>query len=252
MTKHVMLNNVAHKDLRVITRHSPEFGDNVGTVLTFPTEFADVQREYPIFFRKDPQTDEYQSIALLGFAKDENLYLENGRWNATYIPGIIARGPFLIGFQEQLVEGDVRQEPVIHIDLDNPRISKVEGESIFMPHGGNSPYLDHIAAILRGLRLGLEVSKAMFAAFSRLDLIEPVKLEIKLTSEDAYSLIGLHTINQQKLASLDGRALEDLNKAGFLQGAFLVAASMNNVKRLMHIKQRLLASGKAAAAQSGG
>ena len=252
MTKHVMLNNVAHKDLRVITRHSPEFGDNVGTVLTFPTEFADVQREYPIFFRKDPQTDEYQSIALLGFAKDENLYLENGRWNATYIPGIIARGPFLIGFQEQLVEGDVRQEPVIHIDLDNPRISKVEGESIFMPHGGNSPYLDHIAAILRGLRLGLEVSKAMFAAFSRLDLIEPVKLEIKLTSEDAYSLIGLHTINQQKLASLDGRALEDLNKAGFLQGAFLVAASMNNVKRLMHIKQRLLASGKTAAAQSGG
>ena len=41
MTNHVMLNNIAHKDLRVITRYSAEFGDNVGTVLTFPTEYGD-------------------------------------------------------------------------------------------------------------------------------------------------------------------------------------------------------------------
>ena len=59
MTNHVMLNNIQHKNLRVITRQGAEFGDNVGTVLTFPTEFADIQREYPIFFRKDPNTGEY-------------------------------------------------------------------------------------------------------------------------------------------------------------------------------------------------
>ena len=41
-----------------------------------PTEFADVQREYPIFFRKDPATGEFMSIALLGFSKDENLFLD--------------------------------------------------------------------------------------------------------------------------------------------------------------------------------
>jgi hypothetical protein len=243
-----MLNNVAHKDLRVITRFGAEFGDNVGTVLTVPTEYADVQREYPIFFRKDPATGEYQSIALLGFGKDENLYLENGRWSASYIPGMIAKGPFLIGFQEQDVSGETRKEPVIHVDLDHPRVSTTEGELVFLPQGGSTPYLDHVAAVLRGLRAGLEISKAMFAAFSALDLIEPVKLEIKLTSEDAYSLVGLHTINQQKLASLDGKSLEDLNKAGFLQGAFLVVASMNNVKRLMGIKQRRLAQAKGAAA----
>ena len=51
MTRHVMLNNIAHKDLRVITRYAAEFGDNVGTTMVVPTEFADVQREYPIFFR---------------------------------------------------------------------------------------------------------------------------------------------------------------------------------------------------------
>jgi hypothetical protein len=158
MTKHVMLNNVAHKDLRVTTRYSDEFGDNVGTVLTFPTEFGDVQREYPIFFRKDPKTDEFQAIALLGFAKDENLFLDENGWNAAYVPGILARGPFLIGMGSAAGDGDVHPEPTIHIDLDDPRVSQTEGESVFLPQGGNTRYLERIAAILNGLNQGISAS----------------------------------------------------------------------------------------------
>jgi hypothetical protein len=238
MAKHVMLNNIAHKDLRVITRFGAEFGDNTGTVLTFPTEYADMQREYPLFFRKDETSGEYQSVALLGFEKGENLFLEGSKWNASYVPGVIARGPFLIGFQEQQIDGELRNEPVIHVDLDHPRISHSEGEPVFAPQGGNSPYLDHIAMVLRGIRDGLEIGKAMLSEFAALDLIEPVKLEIKVTEQEMYSVVGLHTINQAKLAQLPGSALEQLNKAGYLQGAFLIIASLANVKRLIALKQR--------------
>jgi len=239
MPRHVMLNNITHKDLRVITRYSAAFCDNVGTVMTVPTEFADLQREYPIFFRKDANTGEFISVALLGFAKDENLFLdESGGWNAAYVPGVIARGPFLIGFQERQEGGDVQKEPVIHVDLDNPRVSSTEGEPVFLPQGGNSRYLDHIASILNGINLGLGVSKAMFAAFITADLIEPVKVEIKFNAEEQYNLLGLHTINQQKLASLDAETLHQLHRAGFLQGAFLVANSLTNVQRLIELKGR--------------
>jgi len=105
MTRHVMLNNIAHKDLRVVTRYAPEFGDNVGTMMVVPTEFADVQREYPIFFRKDPATGDFQAIAMLGFEKGENLFVAGGRWHAYYLPGMVARGPFLIGVQPRQGEG---------------------------------------------------------------------------------------------------------------------------------------------------
>lgn len=238
MPRHVMLNNVAHRNLRIINRFGPEFGDDVGMVLVFPTEYADVQREYPIFFRKDPANGEFQSIALLGFDKNENLFLDEGRWDANYIPGVVARGPFLIGFQEQETQGEVRVEPVIHIDLDSPRVSETEGEPVFLPQGGSSPYLDKVALVLRGIRDGLGASKAMFAAFAEHDLIEPVKLDIKPSSDESYSLVGLYTISEQKLAALDGSALEKLNRSGFLQGAYLVLASINNVRRLIALKQR--------------
>lgn len=238
MSRYVMLNNVAHKDLRVITRYGAEFGDNVGTVLTLPTEFAEIQKEYPIFFRRDRETGEYHAVALLGFEKNENLFLENNRWSATNLPAIIARGPFLIGFQERQIDGELRNEPVIHIDLDHPRVNQVEGELVFLPHGGNSPYLDHIAAVLRDIRDGLEIAKAMFAAFAAVDLIEPVKVEIKLNEQEAYGLTGLYTLNPEKLRALDASLLYNLNQAGFLQLAFLIIASQGNVRKLMAMKQR--------------
>ncbi len=239
MPRHVMLNNITHKDLRVITRYSAEFGDNVGTVMTVPTEFAELQREYPIFFRKDANTGEFMSVALLGFAKDENLFLDGrGGWNAAYVPGVIARGPFLIGFQERQEGAEVQKAPVIHVDLDNPRVSNAQGEPVFLPQGGNSRYLDHVASVLNGINLGLGVSKAMFAAFIAADLIEPVKVEIKFNSEEQYNLLGLHTINQQKLANLDAETLHKLHREGFLQAAFLVANSLTNVQRLIERKGR--------------
>lgn len=234
MARHALLNNVAHKDLRVITRAAPEFGDNVTSVLTFPTEYGDVQREYPIFFRKDAATGEFISVALLGFEKNENLFLDAQGWNATYIPGVVARGPFLIGFQEQK-DG---REPVIHIDLDDPRISTTEGEPIFLPQGGNSRYLERVITILDGLHRGMAVSKVMFAAFTSMELIEPVKIEIKFNDEEQFDLMGFYTISEEKLTALDGESLEKLNKAGFLQGAYLVLASLNNVKRLIDMKHR--------------
>ena len=154
------------------------------------------------------------------------------------MPGIIARGPFLIGFQERREGGDVQREAVIHVDLDDPRISSTEGEPVFLPQGGNSRYLDRVAGILNGIRTGIEVSKAMFAAFTAAELIEPVKIEVKFNSEEQYDLLGMYTINQKKLIELDAETLHKLNRSGFLQGAFLVTASLGNVQRLIDMKGR--------------
>src|SRR4030095_12157074 len=65
MTNRVFLNNVEHRDLRVVTRHSVDFGDGINQVLVFPTEFEELQREYPILFRRAADGD-FQAVALLG------------------------------------------------------------------------------------------------------------------------------------------------------------------------------------------
>jgi hypothetical protein len=231
MAKYEVLNNVMHRNLRVINRHGPEFGDAVGMVPTFPPEFAEVQREYPIFFRKDAATGEFSSIALLGFAKDENLFLDDGQWRARHVPDAIARGPFVIGVQNG--------NAVVQVDMSDRRVSAVEGEPLFEEQGGESAYLAHIAGRLERLRQGLEKGNAMLTQFDSLGLIEPVNMEIKLARNEQVNLLGLHTVSRDRLRRLEATALSELNRAGFLQAAVFVLASMTNLSQLAERRQRL-------------
>jgi hypothetical protein len=237
MTNHVLLDNITHKNLRVRLGHGANYGDNIGTVPTFPTEFGDVQREYPIFFRRDANGD-YYPVVLLGFDKDENLYLEGDRWVAEYLPGIVARGPFLIGFQERQEGAEVRREPVIHVDLDSPRISETEGEPVFLEQGGQSPYLQQVARVLNGLNDGFALCKSMFEAFAAAELIVPVNLEVKVTGLETMNLQGFYTIDREKLLGLDSAKLHQLHRTGYLQGAYLVLSSHQNLNKLIDRKVR--------------
>lgn len=245
MPRYELLNNVAHKDLRVRTHFGAEFGDNVGMVQAFPTEFAELQREYPIFLRKGP-SGSFHAIALLGFSEDENLFLQGDRWAANYLPGAVARGPFLIGYQEQVVDGVPRTEPVIHVDVDHPRLSTTSGQPLFMPHGGNSPYLDYIAKVLRGIDVGVKAGEEMFAALEVAGLIKPMDLEIQVTEEHTSTVTGLFGIDREALAALEGEAVQELHRKGWLEGAYLILASINNVGRLIGAKQHRLRLAEAA------
>lgn len=238
MTKAVLLNNIDHHDLKVITRHGPEFGDNINQVLVFPTEFEEVQREYAIFFTPG-ENGAYQSVALLGLDRDENLYLDEKGWNARYIPAVQRRGPFVIGVPRD----DSDTGPMIHVDLDHPRISREQGYPLFLPHGGNAPYLDHVAGVLRTIYSGIDLAAPMFAAFEAAGLIEPVSVEIQLSETESYSLPDYSTISAERLGALEGEALATLQAQGFLYAAFLVVASLGNVNGLIERKNALLAAG---------
>lgn len=242
MSNAVLLDNITHKDLKVSNRNGAEFGHGVNQVPVFPTEFEDVQREYPILLRKDQASGECQPLALLGFERGENLFLNGSDWSASYLPGFVARGPFMIGFQQQEESGELRRDAVIHVDMDDPRVGETEGEPVFLPHGGNSPYLQRIAAILNGIQQGAAVSRDMFAAFDSLGLIEPVNIEIEIHQGQRYDLKGHYAISEERLAELSGSDLEKLNRAGFLRGAFLLIASLNNMKKLIEMKRRRISA----------
>lgn len=237
MTNHVLLNNVSHQNLKVIPRFSAEFGDNVGSVLAFPTEFVELQKEYPILIRQTSETKKFQATALLGLNKEENLYLDptcGSGWAANYIPAVMAKGPFLIGMQSQ--EKNSSKTPAVHIDLDHAKVSEQDGYPIFLEHGGNSPYLERIANILKIIHRGMAIQNVMFNTFSELDLIEPVTIDIDLNNGEKRQLLGNYTINEDKLASLSGDKLEQLSKPGFLPLAYAVIASMTNIRKLIEIK----------------
>jgi hypothetical protein len=224
------LDNTAHADLRVIMQHSAELGSAVNQAPLVPAEFEEAQRHYPILFRRDEEA-KLQAIAILGFERDENLFLTDGRWDG-YIPAIMRRGPFFIG-------GSDGEDPVILVDMDHKRIRKggEEGAPLFLEHGGHAPALEFALAALRTIHLGGQQAQAMQEAFEDLGLVEEVKMNVRLSEDKAVNFEGLLAVTFEQIGRLEGDALERLNKAGLLPLAVFAASSLNNMQRLAARKQ---------------
>lgn len=237
MANHAMLNADDHRDLRVQTAHGAEYGDKVMCTLAIPSEFRNLQADYPIFFHRNEETGKYLPMAMFGFEKDENLYLENGVWNAIYIPLMIQRGPFLIGFQGQGPVAGESRKMVVSIDMDNPRVG-TEGEPLFQPFGGNSEYLDKVIEALKEIDQGQAAIAAFTSALLQHNLIEPFSLDITLENKNKHQLQGFFTIHEERLANLDAEVLADFSRRGILQAAYMMIASMANIGRLISLKNR--------------
>lgn len=236
MANYQLLNNIDHKDLRVIIDRSPEYGDDVWHAATFPSEFRNVQRHYPIFFVKNPDSGEFQAVAMFGVEEGENLFLDEHGWDAGYIPLNVMRMPFLIGFQEQGEQGREIREPVITVDMDSPRLSTERGEPVFLEHGGNSPYIEQVGSILKVVHEGAQRSAPFYQTLTDLDLLESFVVDVQLNDGSEHRMAGFYTINEDQLKALDAEKLALLNERGYLEAIYMAIASMSHLPDLIDRK----------------
>lgn len=240
MTNHAVLDNVTHRDLRVCTVYGRQQGFDVNVTRVFPSEFARLQREYPLFLVRNAESGDFESIALLGFERGENLYLTGHGWGAEELPLTIQRQPFLIGFQEKLVDGIPQRVPVVHVDLDHPSVNHTEGEAVFLPQGGESPYLERINGILSLIHEGHAASRSLSQVLVGLELVESVAVNVEFDDGSKQSLAGLYSINEDRLRGLAAGALETLHTKGHLQDVFMLLTSLLSMKGLIARKNRQL------------
>lgn len=225
MTNHVLLNNVDHKGLRVITTRSARYGDDVMYAVTFPAEFRNIQAHYPIVFRKNAQ-GQFEPIALMGFQERQNLFLTSRGWDASYIPLTIERLPFLIGFSAD-------KQPMMHVDLDSPRISRTEGEPVFRAYGGNTEFLERMSSVLLAIHQGIAAVQPFVAALMEHELLESFVLDVQLANGSENRLAGFYAINEERLLNLSGEVLERFNRAGYLQAIHMAIASLSQFRALI-------------------
>tara|TARA_Y100000815_G_scaffold265531_1_gene282549 strand:+ start:396 stop:1109 length:714 start_codon:yes stop_codon:yes gene_type:complete len=237
MTSHTVLTAQAHADLRISTDRSADLGDAVMCCITVPNEFRRVQNEYPILFRLNVERDAFTALAMFGFETGENLFLENGVWDARYRPLAMDIQPFLIG--RAAPDSEERQ---VHIDMASPRIA-TDGIRVFDEVGRPTPFLERITEKLGELDAGYVASPDFFAAIQRYDLLEPLTLEVTLEDGSTNRLVGFHIVDEAKLRDLDAAALADLHAGGHLMPLFMAVASLGNLDALVARKNRRMRHG---------
>jgi hypothetical protein len=235
MSQYQTLNKARHRRLRVRTGYGAALGDAVMYVMTYPMEFRDIQGCYPILFTKDPNTGGFFAAALLGLEADQNLFLQGDRWDATYVPAMAQRQPFLIATGGA---GDDKP-PVVSLDLDHPRVSEDEGEVLFDSGGEPSEFLNQKIALLAKLHRGLQHGSGFIDTLLQHQLLVQLVLDLAYADGGKKTLQGFYCIAEERLYQLKGDVLESLNQAGYLQPVFMAVASLSRVRDLIERRNRL-------------
>ena len=97
-------------------------------------EFAVAGAEFPIVFIKN--NDTYQPVAMLGLAAKQNLFLQDNKWQALYVPRAVRHYPLL------LVRDQADNERLlIGLDESSERVGSDEGFELFNADGSESEFL---------------------------------------------------------------------------------------------------------------
>jgi hypothetical protein len=234
-----ILSSDQHRSIAVDTRARPEYGDAVNRAIALSAEFNELHREFPLLLRKSHEAPGFVAHAILGFEKDENLFVEGERWISTFIPATLARGPFSLGYiraeeGEQAPPG-MKAELKVMIDEQHPRV-RAGGQPVFLPLGGETPYLEGIKRVLQTVDAGLRADRLLYPELAAMDLLEEVKIQISVFPELRYDFSGYHSINQEKLKTLNAEQLLRLHRLGLLALVYFMISSLGNFQKLVNLK----------------
>ena len=227
------LNNIDHAAVKI--RQTTSARDHTMFAPVFLSEMRALQSNFPLLLFKDASANSLQPVALFGFEQGENLFIEQNQWTSQYIPMIVQRGPLMIGHEGES-GADVEPTRVVAIDMDHPSVNHDEGEPLFLEFGGNSDYLERLATMLEAIHVGYEAIPHFIDALNRHGLISPVSFQITLNTGAEHTLEGFHTVDDEKLQTLSAEAVGDLQRQNFLFPAFMMVASLSQMKRLIGLK----------------
>jgi hypothetical protein len=230
-----ILTSDQHRSVAVDTRACLEYGDLVNRAIALSAEFNELHREYPLLLRKTDEAPGFVAHAILGFEKDENLFVEGDRWTSTFLPATLACGPFSLGYIRSENGENAPAGIKIMIDDQHPRL-RPDGQPVFLPLGGESPYLEGIKRVLQTVDTGLRIDRLLYRELVAMELLEEVNIQISVFPELRYDFKGYYTINQEKLAALTAEQLLKLHRLGLLAPVYFLISSLGNFQRLVNLK----------------
>lgn len=272
MAQLMAIDNHHHKNLVVDPAKAELHGAELHLIPVVVGEFINLAVQYPIVLTKNGDTGEFMSVAMLGFQAHENLFWQDGQWQGIYLPLQIQRQPFFIANSEadksSSPKSDSINEPnagekeyIVCIDLESPMLTdasfangnksgsendgdsysdNANGERIFTDQGEDSAYFSQAKNTLAQLLQGELDNISLLTMLKKLDLIQPLSLEITFINQQSTRLNGLYAIDQAKLAALPAEDIAQLHQLNLLQPIYTMIASLGQIYALIERKNAQL------------
>jgi hypothetical protein len=194
-------------------------------------EFSQASTSYPIVLIKDPDSERYRTVVMLGLEAGENLYHEEKRWQAIYIPQSISMVPFSLG-----LDPDKEKTLTACVDLDSAFVGEDKEHALYDEEGNDTEYFKGIQEQLGRLYDNEVANENFVKILLENDLLQELELNVSFNNDEKKKLVGIYGINEEKLHGLtDEKALE-FYKSGLFMPIHAMLASAGQVNRLAQLR----------------
>ena len=208
----------------------PEFARTLNAIPISYTEFAPIQREYPIVFTSGDGGSSFSPVAVLGMAQGENLYNAGGTWSANaYVPAYARRFPFCMA---KVTLDKVEQQNRL-ICVEKSYLDDQAGEAMFDASGQPLEKWKEIERLLTEYEVDLERSREMCGILADYGLLEPFVMQAKFTGGGDAQLTGMHRVAETKIGHLNASQLKNLVRKGVLSRVYAHLLSLDNFTKLL-------------------
>ncbi len=211
----------------------PSFARGSNAVPISYSEFASACRDYPLAFVTTDNGKSYSSVAIIGIAGTENLYLENGRWDETvYLPAYIRRYPFCMA--KVTLDGKEQADRLVCVEKAFLAAEDDKGgEAMFDADGKPTPHWESISKLLEEYERDLDRTREMCDILAEYSLLEPFTLQATLKDGGPLNLGGMSRINEKNLEFLNAAQHKNLIKKGIMGRIYAHLISLENFARLL-------------------
>lgn len=225
-----LLEQTKHGDLKL----TPSDYSHVAEQHIVPVTLHEISRaatEYPIVFVKNSDTNEFQSVAMLGLKPGQNLSVKDGKWQGLYIPAVVRDYPLGL-----VLNPDVKDKVWIGIREEAKEVSKTDGQPLFVD-GKETPLLETRKKALISHYEQDQATRGILGFLNEKGLLINQTLTVDVAGEKR-NINGLYVIDEAKLNELSDEAFLDLKKRGLLGPIFGHLGSLNQVNRLARVEMQ--------------
>lgn len=193
-------------------------------------EMASAQKNFPVVFT---DTERAAPVAVLSLLPDENMYVDQtGAWDpAAYIPSYLRRYPFALA-------GSADEQYVMVIDRACEAIGE-DAEQPFFSEGKLSESVEQMVDFCGKYEAESRRTEAFSARLKELDLLTAQRVTTQ-QGDSQEALATYFVVDGQKLNALSPEVIAELNQQGLLALIYAHLFSLENWKRLIERRDRIL------------
>ena len=225
--------NRSHKVRLLKSGEIPAFARSINAIPISYTEFAMVQREYPIVFASGDGGASYTSVAVLGMTTGENLFDVGGTWSRDlYVPAYARRFPFCMA---RVTLDKVEQQDRI-ICVEKSHLDDNQGEALFDAKGQPVEKWKGIELLLKEYEMDLERGRELCSVLADYGLFEPFVMQAKFNTGGEAQVTGMHRVSEDRIVHLNSSQLKNLVRKGILSRVYAHLLSLDNFTKLLDRK----------------